>query len=144
MGLEEMLRFADRNSMAHGVELRLPFLNHQLVEFVFSLPVNYKIQKGWTKWLLRKAMVKRLPNEIVWRKDKIGYEPPQKSWMEDPAIKDYIQESKRVLVNQGILRKESLSKKIIPRSAHEEDNYDWRYLCAAHLFSSAVPLTQQR
>jgi asparagine synthase (glutamine-hydrolysing) len=43
MGLEELLRFADRNSMAHGREVRLPFLNHELVEFIFSLPpiLNY-------------------------------------------------------------------------------------------------------
>ena len=40
MGLEELLRFADRNSMAHGREVRLPFLNHELVEFIFSLPAN--------------------------------------------------------------------------------------------------------
>ena len=61
MGLEELLRFADRNSMAHGREVRLPFLNHELVEFVFSLPSQLKMHEGWTKFLLRKAMDKKLP-----------------------------------------------------------------------------------
>jgi asparagine synthase (glutamine-hydrolysing) len=82
-GLEELLRLADRNSMAHGRELRLPFLDHQLVEFLFSLPSHYKIRNGWTKWLLRQDMKDRLPQEIVWRKNKIGFEPPQKQWMND-------------------------------------------------------------
>ena len=135
LGLEELLRFADRNSMAHGVEVRLPFLNHQLVEFIFSLPVNYKMQKGWTKWLLRKAMAKKLPNEIVWRRDKIGYEPPQKTWMSDPFMIENIQEAKRQLVKKGILKSEVLNKKIIPMDAYDANNYDWRYLCAAQLFN---------
>jgi asparagine synthase (glutamine-hydrolysing) len=135
-GLEELLRFADRNSMAHGVEVRLPFLNHQLVEFIFSLPVNFKMHEGWTKWLLRKAMTKKLPNEIVWRRDKIGYEPPQKEWMSNPVMIDYVHEAKRLLVKKDILKKESLDKKITPKNAYDADNYDWRYLCAARLFNS--------
>jgi asparagine synthase (glutamine-hydrolysing) len=139
LGLEELLRFADRNSMAHGVEVRLPFLNHQLVEFIFSLPVNYKMQKGWTKWLLRKAMAKKLPGEIVWRKDKVGYEPPQKDWMGNPVMIENIQEAKRKLVTKGILKKEALDKKIIPVAAHLPDNYDWRYLCAAQLYNAPIP-----
>jgi asparagine synthase (glutamine-hydrolysing) len=136
LGLEELLRFADRNSMAHGVEVRLPFLNHQLVEFIFSLPVDYKMQKGWTKWLLRKAMTKKLPNEIVWRRDKIGYEPPQENWMAAAPVIESIHEAKRELVKKGILKKEVLNKKIIPLAAHAADNYDWRYLCAAQLYNS--------
>src|SRR5690606_29972955 len=86
-GLGELLRYAARNSMAHGRELRLPFLNHELVEFLFSLPSNFKIRNGWTKWLLRTAMDSKLPPEIAWRRDKVGFEPPQKHWMQDPAIR---------------------------------------------------------
>lgn len=133
MGLEELLRFADRNSMAHGREVRLPFLNHELVEFIFSLPAQLKMHDGWTKFLLRKAMNKKLPDEIVWRKDKVGFEPPQKYWMQDPMFQEFIQESKRKLVKAGILSKKVLHKNIIPKAAHEDKNYDWRYLCAAHL-----------
>lgn len=133
MGLEELLRFADRNSMAHGREVRLPFLNHELVEFVFSLPSQLKMHDGWTKFLLRKAMDKKLPDKIVWRKEKIGFEPPQKTWMQDPAVQEYIMEAKRKLVNTGILTKKALDKKIEPLSAHADKNYDWRYLCAARV-----------
>jgi len=133
MGLEELLRFADRNSMAHGSEVRLPFLNHELVEFVFSLPSQLKMHEGWTKFLLRKAMNKKLPDEIVWRKEKVGFETPQKKWMQEKIIQDYIHESKRKLVNEGILSKKVLDKNIDPKAAYDDKNYDWRYLCAAQL-----------
>ena len=133
MGLEELLRFADRNSMAHGVEVRLPFLNHELVEFVFSLPAQLKMHEGWTKFLLRKTMDKKLPDEIVWRTKKIGFEPLQKNWMQDVALQEYIQEARRKLVNAGILTKKALEKKIEPLAAHADKNYTWRYLCAAQV-----------
>lgn len=133
MGLEELLRFADRNSMAHGREVRLPFLSHELVEFIFSLPADFKIHDGSTKWLLRKAMEKKIPPSIVWRKDKVGFEPPQQKWMSNATLKEYIQESKRKLVKNGILKKDVLNKKVNPLPAHAADNYDWRYMCAARI-----------
>ncbi len=133
MGLEELLRFADRNSMAHGREVRLPFLNHELVEFIFSLPSQLKMHDGWTKFLLRSVMNKKLPDEIVWRKEKVGFESPQKQWMQDPILQEYIQEAKRKLVSAGILTKKALDKKIEPKGAHDDKNYDWRYLCAAYI-----------
>lgn len=132
-GLEELLHYADRNSMAHGREVRLPFLDHQLVEFIFSLPPGYKIKDGWTKWIMRKAMEKKLPGDIVWRKDKVGYEPPQKTWMQEAGVRDAIVKSKNKLVHAGILKKEILQKNIVPRHAHEAANYDWRYWMLATL-----------
>ena len=75
-GLQELLRYCDRNSMAHSREVRLPFLSHELVTFLFSLPATFKVQ-SFTKFLLRNAMKDILPHEITWRKDKIGYETPQ-------------------------------------------------------------------
>ncbi|MEJ7589390.1 MAG: asparagine synthase C-terminal domain-containing protein [Ferruginibacter sp.] len=133
MGLAELLRFADRNSMAHGTEVRLPYLNHELVEFLFSLPAHFKIHEGWTKWLLRHSMNTRLPEQTVWRADRIGYEPPQQQWMLNKTLQDYIQESKRKLVNKHILKTSVLNKKVLPLNAHDKDNFDWRYLCAAQI-----------
>ncbi|MBS1667565.1 MAG: asparagine synthase (glutamine-hydrolyzing) [Bacteroidetes bacterium] len=134
-GLEELLRYADRNAMAHGRELRLPFLSHELVEFVFSLPSHFKIHQGWTKWILRTAMGKKLPPEIAWRKDKTGYEPPQKMWMENKTVQDYMQEAKQKLVNEKILNPTVLNKKNQPRDAYAADNFDWRYMVAAQCIS---------
>ncbi|MGZ5133810.1 MAG: asparagine synthase (glutamine-hydrolyzing) [Flavitalea sp.] len=135
-GLTELLRYADRNSMAHGREVRLPFLNHELVEFIFSLPSNYKIHRGWTKWILRKSIEDKLPAQIVWRKDKIGFEPPQKSWMENKLVIDYLHESKKILVSNKVLRPSVLRKKNQPHDAYAADNFDWRYLVAGQLLKS--------
>ena len=130
-GLEELLRIADRNSMAHGRELRLPFLSHELVEFVFSLPAHCKIHKAWTKWVLRLSMNDQLPREIVWRKKKVGFEPPQKQWMEDIRVQEMIHEAKKTLVKEQILKENVLTRPVHASGSHEAHNYDWRYLTAA-------------
>ena len=77
----ELLRYADRNSMAHSREVRLPFLDHHLVEFVFKLPDQLLVRNGWTKWVLREAFRDYVPEEITWRADKLGYMPPQSRWL---------------------------------------------------------------
>lgn len=133
-GLEELLRYADRNSMAHGVEVRLPFLSHQLVQFLFSLPPNLKIRNGWTKWLLRTSVNGLLPDNITWRKDKVGFEPPQKAWMMHPQIQEMVQEGKRKLVDNGVLRATALNRKIMPLEANAANNIDWRYLSSTVLW----------
>ena len=131
-GLEELLRYADRNSMANSTEVRLPFLNHELVQFIFSLPSNFKINKGFTKYLLRQNMQSLLPPSIVWRKDKIGFEPPQQQWMNEPAAIELMMEGRKKLVREGILRPKVLQKPLLHLSAHDDENFDWRYLCASH------------
>jgi asparagine synthase (glutamine-hydrolysing) len=130
-GLEELLRYADRNSMANGREIRLPFLDHELVGFINSLPANFKMRDGWTKWILRKSMESKLPATITWRKDKIGYEPPQKKWMESKSFQEYIWEAKSRLVREKILDSSVLRKKNQPLDAYAADNFDWRYLVAS-------------
>ncbi len=130
-GLEELLRYADRNAMAHGRETRLPFLDHELVEFVFSLPAEYKIRHGRTKWILREIMKNKLPEIITWRNDKVGFEPPQAAWMRDPQLQELVHEAKKKLVQNKILEPQVLQKPVIPRDSHEAGNIDWRYLAAA-------------
>jgi hypothetical protein len=53
--------------------------------------------------------------------------------LQDPILQEYIHEAKRKLVSAGILTKKALDKKIEPKGAHDDKNYDWRYLCAAHI-----------
>lgn len=130
-GLEELLRYADRNAMAHSREVRLPFLSHELVQFIFNVPSSLKIKKGFTKYLLRASMADFLPETVVWRKDKVGFEPPQKQWMQHVKVEECIRESRRKLVHQGILKHEVLQKPIRHHSAHDADSFDWRYLCAS-------------
>jgi asparagine synthase (glutamine-hydrolysing) len=79
-GMQDLLRYEDRNSMAFGIESRVPFLDHRLVEFCIALHGDEKIKDGWTKFILRKKAEKILPAEVAWRKDKMGFLTPQQSW----------------------------------------------------------------
>ncbi len=133
-GLQDLLRYADRNSMAHSREVRLPFLNHELIEFLFTLPPNFKIKNGWTKSLMRNSFKDLLPKEIAWRTDKIGYEPPQKSWMESAVMQEKIQEAKETLINKNIIPKKAKEKGINANAAAAGNNLDWIHFMAGSLF----------
>lgn len=134
VGLPTLLRYADRNSMAHSREVRLPFLSHKLVQFVFSLPSEYKIYNGWTKYLMREAFQGLLPEEITWRKDKIGFEPPQKSWMESSKSQEKIRAAREVLSKQGILKKNAADLPIEPQTANTKGDGSWSHLMVAKMF----------
>ncbi len=71
--LPALLRYEDRNSMAHSIEARVPFLDYRLVEHLFSLPWDWKLKGATTKNILREAMKGILPEAIRGRKDKIGF-----------------------------------------------------------------------
>jgi len=116
--LPQLLRYADRNSMAHSLEVRLPYLERELVEYLFSLPIEMKLHSGWTKYILRKAMEPLLPPEITWRRDKIGYEPPQRSWLEHPVLQEKLADA------VALLKQEKIIRKPVADSA-------WRYLMVA-------------
>jgi asparagine synthase (glutamine-hydrolysing) len=76
-----LLKDEDRNSMAHGIETRLPYLDYRLVEWALGLPANLCLRDGWSKHVLRAAFTDRLPREIVWSKAKVGfYVPPAEPW----------------------------------------------------------------
>lgn len=79
--LPALLRYEDHNSMSQSIEARVPFLDIDLVEFVVSLPSNYKIRNGWTKWIMRQALKDILPEKILKRKWKVGFTTPEISWM---------------------------------------------------------------
>lgn len=81
--LPALLRYEDKNSMAFSVEARVPFLDHRLVEYVYSLPINQKLQNGWTKRILRNAMKGILPEKIRKRRQKIGFATPQETWLKE-------------------------------------------------------------
>jgi asparagine synthase (glutamine-hydrolysing) len=79
-GIRALLHYEDRNSMAFGVETRLPFLDYRLVEFLYGLEAGLKIRRGWTKAVLRDAMEGILPEEVRWRVDKMGFGTPEDQW----------------------------------------------------------------
>ncbi|MDX6509242.1 MAG: hypothetical protein QOG81_994 [Gaiellaceae bacterium] len=79
-GLPELLRYEDRNSMAHSLEARVPFLDYRLVELCFSLPGDELIRRGRTKDVLRRALADLLPPPVRERRDKLGFVTPEKRW----------------------------------------------------------------
>jgi len=81
IGLPEMLHGSDALSMAFSLESRMPFLDHRLVEFCFSLAYEEKIGAGWTKWLLRRATQGILPEPVRLRRRKLGFPGDYSGWM---------------------------------------------------------------
>lgn len=107
-GFHDLLRYADRNSMAFSREIRLPFLSHKLVEFVMTLPDDFLINDGWSKYIHRKSFDKLIPNEICWRKSKIGFEPPQKRWLNDKKVIEIFNNQKeKYKIKDEIFKNES-------------------------------------
>jgi asparagine synthase (glutamine-hydrolysing) len=76
------LRVEDRNSMAHSVEMRLPFLDYRLVSYLFHLPANWKMREGWNKYVLREAMRRKIPESVRRRSDKMGFPVPHNRWLD--------------------------------------------------------------
>lgn len=81
--LPALLHNEDRNSMAHSIESRLPFLDYKLVEFTVNCPGAVKFHHGWSKWLLRNAMKGILPEDVRTRKSKLGFDAPLQTWMNE-------------------------------------------------------------
>lgn len=102
--LPMLLHYEDRNSMAHSVESRVPFLDYRLVEFLNGLPSDFKISKGWTKRVLREAMQGILPEEVRLRKDKMGFVTAEEHWMCQEAPEHFRHKIKEAIeVSQGVI-----------------------------------------
>ncbi|MGH9171252.1 MAG: asparagine synthase (glutamine-hydrolyzing) [Acidimicrobiales bacterium] len=79
--LPSLLRYEDRNSMAHSIESRPPFLDQELVELVLSLPPDAIVRDGWSRWIFRESMKGLLPDKIRLRRKKIGFTTPEMRWL---------------------------------------------------------------
>ena len=78
-----LLRNYDRYSMINSVEIRMPFMDYRIVNYVNSLPYSSKIGNGFTKRIVRDALDPYLPKEVTWRKTKIGFSTPIVNWMQN-------------------------------------------------------------
>ena len=116
-----LLLKADKMTMAASVELRVPFLDHAIVEFASSLPSNYKIHNGTGKYILKKIMEKYLPTEIIYRQ-KMGFTVPTQKWFAEDllgAAKDIVFSKK--IMDTGWFQKRYLEKMFRRHSKCEED-----------------------
>lgn len=109
-GLPSLLRHGDRNSMAFSLESRVPFLTLPLAEFLLSLPEDYLISdEGVTKHIFREAMRGIVPDEVLDRKDKIGFATPESKWLlsMSDVIKEWINNAPEILfINKEEIIKE--------------------------------------
>lgn len=87
--LQMLLHWEDRDSMAHSLESRVPFLDYRLVEFVLGLPDEYKLADGVTKKVLRAGMSGILPDAIRDRMDKLGFVTPEEVWIRESAQDEF-------------------------------------------------------
>ncbi|MBW2059863.1 MAG: asparagine synthase C-terminal domain-containing protein, partial [Deltaproteobacteria bacterium] len=99
--LPALLHYEDRSSMAYSIEARVPFLDHRLVDFIFSLPTDQILRDGMTKVILRRAMSGILPSRVRDRADKLGFGTPEENWF-CTSLRDWI---------QGIIRSRSLRER---------------------------------
>lgn len=102
----DILAKADRMTMAHSLELRVPFLDHHLVEFAATIPPRYKIRRGLTKFVLRRAAARYLPPEVCHR-PKLGFPVPIAAWIRDsyaPSLRElFHSETARAYFNPQFL-----------------------------------------
>ncbi len=96
--LPGLLRFADRDSMAHSRELRLPFLDRRVAEFALSLPPRFLFRDGTTKAVLRDALRGIVPDVVLDRRDKGRFETPEAAWFAGPA---FVARAREVLLDRS-------------------------------------------
>jgi asparagine synthase (glutamine-hydrolysing) len=104
--LPALLHVEDRVSMAHGVEARVPFLDHPLVELAATIPSNIKFKDGSMKQVLRSAMRSVLPESILSRTDKMGFPVPLQLWQKQPGVvQEFIRDtfSSRRALSRGLV-----------------------------------------
>jgi asparagine synthase (glutamine-hydrolysing) len=87
--LPALLRYEDRNSMAHSIEARVPYVDREVASCALRLPDTELMRGGFTKYPLRTIAAGILPESIAWRRSKIGFEPPSQRWLEE--IKERLQ-----------------------------------------------------
>jgi len=128
--LASLLRHSDRNSMRFSIESRVPFLSSQLANFIYSMPEQYLVgDSGCTKHILRSSLNKIIPQPILRRKDKIGFETNPGVW-EDILFNYYFEDLKRWAKNDPIIDYKNFVKTFTnQRNQSRNTAIKWRVLC---------------
>ena len=131
--LPMLLRWEDRNSMAFSVEARVPFLDYRFVELALALPDEAKVGGGVSKRALRQAMRGTVPDEVLDRKDKMGFVTSEALWVTKrfpERMKQLLEESARAL--EGVVVPEVLTTQLdrMCAGAQPYDHRIWRVIVA--------------
>ena len=113
--------------MINGVEIRMPFMGHRLVEFLFSVGYESKVRNGFTKSILRDSMQNHMPNEITYRKSKIGFNTPIVDWMQKD-LKDWFLDtvySSEFKNSELIQNRKSLIKRVEKTTSGEISDFGY-------------------
>jgi asparagine synthase (glutamine-hydrolysing) len=121
---DDILTKIDRASMCVSLETRVPFLNHQVVEFANALPLSMKIKNGESKWILRQLLYKYIPKDLIER-PKMGFGIPIDIWLRGP-LRDWAESllNKSRIENEGYLNYEPIKRKW---DEHLSGKRNWQY-----------------
>lgn len=128
----QLLNKIDRMGMMHSLEVRSPFLDHKLAEFVYNLPVHFKMNKNENKIILKDILLDIMPKEFVYRR-KQGFGAPINEWLENREMKNFVRETlnENSLINDFFDKK--VTKKIINEFYENRNQYYqykiWLLLC---------------
>jgi asparagine synthase (glutamine-hydrolysing) len=121
---DDLLIKADRMTMANSLELRVPLLDHKLLEFAATLPSNFKVHGFTTKYIAKRALSKQIPSEIIERK-KAGFPVPYENWLRTDlrdSIHDVLLD--RETLGRGYFKKSAIEKLLhdnLESDAHAKD-----------------------
>lgn len=125
--LPALLQVEDRMSMAHGLESRVPFLDHPLVEYAATIPADIKFKDGTMKHVLKNAMSSSLPEIIVKRKDKMGFPTPLTEWAKG-ELKEFIYD---ILTSEKALKRDFIDNRKVFENLEKEPQFGrklWGFL----------------
>jgi asparagine synthase (glutamine-hydrolysing) len=114
--------------MAHGLESRVPLLDHELVELAATIPADIKFRDGTMKHIYKQATRPLVPDSIASRKDKMGFPVPLQEWMRGPA-RDYVGD---VFSSQAALGRELFDNRRVVQGLERENRFGrqtWGLLC---------------
>lgn len=117
--LPALLQVEDRMSMAHGLESRVPLLDHPLVEFAATVPADLKFKGGNMKHLLKQVFSAEIPTEILHRRDKMGFPVPLKEWF-DGELKDF---SLEILTNMAKNNRPFINSEVLLKNLGKEERF---------------------
>ncbi|MBX2912904.1 MAG: asparagine synthase (glutamine-hydrolyzing) [Cyclobacteriaceae bacterium] len=103
--LPSLLRYEDRNSMAFSVESRVPFMDYRLIEFTMGLPENLVYRNGERKYILRKSFRGKVPDNVLARKDKMGFVSAEERWIKQEGKEWFVKQMDEIQSN-GLIRME--------------------------------------